>query len=75
MICLKCVVIILSTRLEKYHDIIISVYPITNMAGDRRGHDKVVGFTTTNVPVQSVPNTTKVVSLNPVHGECTRYIM
>jgi hypothetical protein len=30
----------------------------------------VVGFTTTNVPVESVPITTKVVSSNPVHGDC-----
>jgi hypothetical protein len=29
----------------------------------------VVGFKTTNVPLQSVPITTKVVKLNPVHGE------
>ena len=35
------------------------------------GRDRmVVGFTTTNVPVQSVPITTKVVSSNPVHGDC-----
>jgi hypothetical protein len=25
------------------------------------------------LPVQSVPITTNVVSLNPAHGECTRY--
>jgi hypothetical protein len=29
----------------------------------------IVGFTTTFVPVQSVPITTKVVSSNHVHGE------
>jgi hypothetical protein len=35
--------------------------------GGRRGHDRMVfGFTTT---VQSVPITTKVESLNPVHSE------
>jgi hypothetical protein len=37
----------------------------------RLGRDRmVVGFTTTNVPVQSVPIPTKVVSSNPVHGDC-----
>jgi hypothetical protein len=33
--------------------------------GGRRGH-MVVGF---QIPVQSVPITTKVVGLNPIHGE------
>jgi hypothetical protein len=37
--------------------------------GGRRGDRMVVGFTTTFLPVQSVPITTKVVSTNPVHGE------
>ena len=40
----------------------------------RQGHDrKVVGFTTTFVPVQSVPITDKVVSLNPAQERCTQY--
>ena len=39
------------------------------IAKDRRGcHHMVVGFTTTNA-MQSVPNTTNVVSSNPAHGE------
>jgi hypothetical protein len=35
----------------------------------RHGRDRMVVEFTTTVPVQSVPITTKVVSLNPVHGE------
>ena len=38
------------------------------MGGHGRDH-MVVGFTTTCVPVQSVPITTKVVSSNPTPGE------
>ena len=38
--------------------------------GGRRGLDRmVVGFTTTHVPMQSVPITTDVVSSNPNQGE------
>jgi len=33
------------------------------------GYRMVVGVTTVELPVQSVPITTKVVSLNPIHGE------
>jgi hypothetical protein len=44
----------------------------------RRGRDRmIVGFTTTFVPstlyMQSVPITTKVVSMNPVMTRCTQY--
>ena len=38
-----------------------------------QGHDRmVVGFRTTNVPLQSVPIITKVVSSNPTHGKPAR---
>ena len=42
--------------------------------GGRHSRDHmVVGFITTNVPMQSVPITTKVVSSTPVQVRCTRY--
>ena len=42
---------------------------VTGIARDRRGRDRmVVGFTTTR-PMQSVPITTDVVSLNTAQGE------
>jgi hypothetical protein len=48
----------------------ISVVSCYYFYGGHLGCDRlVVGLTTTFVPVQSVPMTTKVVSSNPVHGE------
>jgi hypothetical protein len=47
-------------------------YIVLNSEVGRCGSDRdrmVVGFTTTNVPVQAVPITIKVVSSNLVHGD------
>ena len=41
----------------------------TNVRGCRGRDHMVVGFTTTQLPVQSVPIATKVVNPNPIHGE------
>ena len=46
-----------------------AILVVSKVSRDRCGRDRmVVGFTTT-CHVQSAPITTKVVSLNPIHGE------
>jgi hypothetical protein len=52
---------------------IYKFYSISVHGGGHRGHDRMVVFLDLQLPMQSVPITTNVVSSNPVQVRCTRY--